>query len=304
VSGSDIVANTSRGWNRDPTSVVRGATRNGVSAALWKHDAELAQEVNAQPDDETHILSLMLGAHRADLEVDGRMRAADRRLPAGVIQLVRAGERPRGVLYGRYEILHIYVPAQLIATTLERACGLLRSPVEVVDPLFTHDPIVEGLGREVLGEMLGADPLCQLRIDLLGQDIAIQLLRRWSTFTGAPGTFPLLAKGGLAPWQVKRIMEYLEDRLADDVGLDDLSRLVDLSTFHLCRAFKQSTGMPPHRWRMQRRVERAREMLEGTDLTVTAIAAAVGFDDPSGFASAFRKVTGTSPSAYRRERRR
>jgi AraC family transcriptional regulator len=110
-------------------------------------------------------------------------------------------------------------------------------------------------------------------------------------------------KGGLAPWQVKRLTEYIEERLGDDVSLEELSRLVDLSSFHLCRAFKQSTGLPPHRWRMQRRLERARELLEGTKMPVMEVAAIVGFDDPSGFAAAFRKALGVSPSQYRRERR-
>jgi AraC family transcriptional regulator len=110
-------------------------------------------------------------------------------------------------------------------------------------------------------------------------------------------------KGGLAPWQVKRLTEYIEERLGDDVSLEELSRLVDLSSFHLCRAFKQSTGLPPHRWRMQRRIQRARMMLEGTNIPVVEVAAIVGFDDPSGFAAAFRKAVGVSPSQYRRERR-
>ncbi|HEV2605585.1 MAG TPA: AraC family transcriptional regulator [Microvirga sp.] len=102
---------------------------------------------------------------------------------------------------------------------------------------------------------------------------------------------------------MKRATEYMEDRLADDVSLCDLSKLLDLSTFHLCRAFKQSTGLPPYRWRLQRCVERAREMLEGTDLSVTEVAAAVGYDDPSQLAAAFRKALGVSPTQYRRERR-
>jgi AraC family transcriptional regulator len=110
--------------------------------------------------------------------------------------------------------------------------------------------------------------------------------------------------GGLAPWQIRRATEFMEDRLGEDVSLDDLSRLLDLTNFHLCRAFKQSVGEPPHRWRQGRRMERARQMLEGTDLPVIEIAAAVGHADPSRFAMAFRKTFGLNPSAYRRARRR
>lgn len=111
------------------------------------------------------------------------------------------------------------------------------------------------------------------------------------------------ARGGLAPWQVKRATEYIEDRLAEDVSLHDLSRLLNLSTFHLCRAFKQSVGEPPYRWRQQRRMERSREILSSTELPVIEVAAAVGYDDPSSFAIAFRRSFGMSPSQYRREGR-
>jgi len=110
-------------------------------------------------------------------------------------------------------------------------------------------------------------------------------------------------KGGLAPWQVRRVSEYLDDHLAEDVSLADLGELLGLSPFHLCRAFKQSTGLPPHRWRQQRRMERARALLESTTDPVTEIAAAIGYGDPSQFAAAFRKSVGVTPTQYRRERR-
>ncbi|MFN3945244.1 MAG: helix-turn-helix domain-containing protein [Allosphingosinicella sp.] len=110
------------------------------------------------------------------------------------------------------------------------------------------------------------------------------------------------ARGGLAPRQVRHVMRYLDERLAEDVTLSDLATLTGLSTFHLCRTVKKSTGLPPHRWRHQRRIERARELQEDTNLPITEMAAAVGYDDPSQLAAAFRKALGVSPSKYRRER--
>jgi AraC family transcriptional regulator len=94
----------------------------------------------------------------------------------------------------------------------------------------------------------------------------------------------------------------IEARLAEEVSLAELAALVGLSPWHLCRAFRQSTGMPPHRWQVARRVERAKQMLETTALPVTAIAAAVGYDDPGQLSVAFRKAVGVTPSRWRRER--
>ncbi len=109
-------------------------------------------------------------------------------------------------------------------------------------------------------------------------------------------------RGGLAPWQLRRVCDYLQEHLADDVSLTDLGALTGLTTAHLCRAFSQSTGLPPHRWRMARRIERAQELLRHTSMSVTDIAAAVGYDDPGHLSVAFRKALGISPTQYRRDR--
>lgn len=160
-----------------------------------------------------------------------------------------------------------------------------------------RDEIVVGMAEHLWHA--SADGLTVLEAQYLTAALSTVLVRASDTV----GVQNHRSSGGLAPWQVRRVTDFLEDHLADDVSLDDLSALVGLSTFHLCRAFKHSTGLPPHRWRLHRRIERARDMLEATDLPVTEVAAAVGYDDPSQLAAAFRKALGISPSQYRRERR-
>lgn len=108
-------------------------------------------------------------------------------------------------------------------------------------------------------------------------------------------------RAGLAAWQPERVSDHLEARFADDVSLDELSRLEDLSADQRCRTFNRSTGVPPHRWKLARRIERAREIQEATDLSATEIAAAVGYDDPGQFSTAFRKQLQAAPSQYWRE---
>jgi AraC family transcriptional regulator len=114
---------------------------------------------------------------------------------------------------------------------------------------------------------------------------------------------PPVARGGLAPWQVKRVSDYIQSDLAADPGLAELASIVGLSTEHFCRAFKASTGLPPHAWLVSRRIERARELLERTNLPVEEIAAQVGYAEPSHLARMFRRAHGVSPTQYRRERR-
>lgn len=108
-------------------------------------------------------------------------------------------------------------------------------------------------------------------------------------------------KTGLAPWQARKATDYLRTHLDQDVSLDDLADLVGLSTFHFARAFKRSLGVPPHRYQILLRVERAKRLLRESTLSVTEIALEVGYDSPQALARLFGKVVGVSPSQWRRE---
>ena len=91
--------------------------------------------------------------------------------------------------------------------------------------------------------------------------------------------------------------------LAKDLGLEDLAAVVDLSPQHFARAVCQSTGLPPHRWLTNQRIERARDLLATGNLPIAEIALDCGFADQSHLTTAFRKATGVTPGAYRREAR-
>jgi AraC family transcriptional regulator len=107
-------------------------------------------------------------------------------------------------------------------------------------------------------------------------------------------------RGGLSGWQQRQVADFIEAHLANDVRLAEMAELVDLSPFHFARAFKQSFGAPPHRYHVGRRIERAKTLLAQPDRTITEVALAVGFAETSSFSAAFRKVTGSAPSDYRR----
>jgi AraC family transcriptional regulator len=109
-------------------------------------------------------------------------------------------------------------------------------------------------------------------------------------------------RGGLAPWQVRRCTDYLNDHACENVGLEELAALVGLSPFHFARAFKHSTGVPPHRYQLNLRIERAKTLLELTEKPVTEIAFDVGYESSQALARLFRREVGLSPSDYRRAR--
>jgi AraC family transcriptional regulator len=110
----------------------------------------------------------------------------------------------------------------------------------------------------------------------------------------------IAVRGGLAGWQQRIIGAYIEDHLADPISLADLAELAGLSTYHFCRAFKQSFGIPPHRYHTSRRIDRAKALLAKPAPSVTKIGLTVGFSETSSFTAAFRKATGLTPTAYHR----
>jgi AraC family transcriptional regulator len=107
-------------------------------------------------------------------------------------------------------------------------------------------------------------------------------------------------RGGLPQWQQQKLMQYIDEYLAEDVSLSSLAELVHLSPYHFSRMFKQSFDTTPHRYLTSQRIERAKSLLAARKLSVTEVALNVGFSETSSFTSAFRKVTGETPTDYRR----
>jgi AraC family transcriptional regulator len=111
------------------------------------------------------------------------------------------------------------------------------------------------------------------------------------------------ALGGLAPIALRRAIERLRSDDDTDVSLAALASDAGLSRFHFCRAFKESTGLSPHAWLRQHRLEQAMDLLRNTDDAVVSIAAALGYASQTAFAAAFKKLTGETPSDWRRRMR-
>ena len=109
--------------------------------------------------------------------------------------------------------------------------------------------------------------------------------------------------GGLSPWMLKRVQDYQMTHLADDIALNELAAITGLSLHHFCRAFKQSTGLPPAAWQTSRRIERAQEMMTThPEMGLMEIALSVGYGSQAAFGVAFKRVTGATPGQWRRER--
>lgn len=142
------------------------------------------------------------------------------------------------------------------------------------------------------------DPPSRLEMEARALLITERLLRRYHMGKTPIG---LVSRRAIA-WRIRRSLEEIEARLADDVGLTELAAAVGLSPSHYATLFRAATGMPPHAWLMKRRIERACELLMNTSSNVTDIAFALGFPSSQHFATMFKKHLGTTPSEWRRQR--
>jgi AraC family transcriptional regulator len=110
-------------------------------------------------------------------------------------------------------------------------------------------------------------------------------------------------KPTLSRERLRRVTDYIEAHLAESLSLTEIGEIACLSPFHFSRSFKRSMGLGLHDYVVRRRVERAKQLLLYSDLSLAQIAGAVGFDSQSSFTARFRREVGLSPGRFRKERR-
>jgi AraC family transcriptional regulator len=184
-----------------------------------------------------------------------------------------------------------YIDPGMLMVDAERGVAA----TDVRPRLFFND---DGIWQTVLklkaqiGSVQAGD---RLYAEALGAVLAHEIIRLDHDI---PDLLP--TRGGLAAWQQRRIVEFIEAHLADDFPLSALASLAQLSTYHFARAFKRSFGIPPHRYHTNRRIERARALLANPRTSVAEIAFDVGFSGASAFTATFRRTAGQTPTGYRR----
>lgn len=168
--------------------------------------------------------------------------------------------------------------------------------IEFKPRLFFSDDELWAIAAKLKAQADASRPGQRQYADALGILLAHELLR----LNNGPGPAPRPVRGGLASWQEKKVAEYIDAHLLEDIPLAVLAGIAQLSPFHFVRAFKQSFGLPPHRYLVKLRVERAKTLLADPAMSVTQIGARLGFGETSSFTTTFRKYTGLTPTAYRR----
>jgi AraC family transcriptional regulator len=265
---------------------------SGAGIAHWKHEP-LHDVVEPMTH---HVIMAYNGSVQRMERRSGRSVAIGTFRP-GVVIIIPEGSSSRWDIPKPVDVVQLYLPHTMLERVAREANT--ATPTDLLERTAHPDSITSRLLLSAADSLEGNGAL-----DTLFRHQLIDLLatRVLAAHTGAPAPFqPTM--GGLSPKVLLRAIERLRSDSDADVSLAALASDAGLSRFHFCRAFKESTGLSPHAWLRQHRLEQAMNMLRDTDTSVVSVAAALGYASQTAFAAAFRKLTGETPSDWRRRRR-
>ncbi|MEH2498843.1 AraC family transcriptional regulator [Bradyrhizobium sp. AZCC 1678] len=298
ASGDELPVGERRPADAEMARVLRTAPLRMASdpasgaIAYWKHDP--LHDV-VEPMADHVIMTYPAGSQRLERRT-GKSAAIATARP-GVVTVIPAGSTSRWDIHKPMHVVQLYLPHR----TLERVAGEagMAAPGDLLERTGHTDLITSRLLMSAADALEGSAALDALFRQQLTDLLANRLL---AAHAGSPiMSQPVV--GGLSPMALRRVIERLRADSDADVSLTALAADAGLSRFHFCRAFKESTGLSPHAWLRQHRLEQAMNMLRDTDESVVSIAAALGYSSQTAFAAAFRKLTSETPSEWRRRTR-
>lgn len=194
------------------------------------------------------------------------------------------------------ESLHVRFPGARVRRTLEDFGGR-PGDVAGLDALSLDDAYASA-SLTALGRALD-DRAPGLYADAVAQAVLVHLVGR---AVPDPVRRNRISRdpGALGDRELTRVVEYMRARIGEDVGLEELAGLVNISKYHFLRMFTAATGTTPHRYLVELRLRHAAGLLRGGALSVQQIAMVCGYQSPSRFAASFRRRYGLTPSEYRR----
>jgi AraC family transcriptional regulator len=192
---------------------------------------------------------------------------------------------------------YLYLSVDISDAALAAASDGTRGDVELRRVGSLVDARVGALAAAVNAERVAGFPNGRLFLDSVEQALAVALVKGYAVQRRSVQT----RRGGLGSARLRRIKEFVDARIEDELTLCEMAQAVELSTAHFSRMFRKSTGETPHQFFLRQRVERAKEMLRSADGRVLDVAVVCGFKSQQHFAQAFRNVCGASPTEYRQE---
>lgn len=218
--------------------------------------------------------------------------------PGDVSLLTRAADS-HWIWPENIEVVHVYLTQDELAATCREMYEHDVEDVELHDIVKANDPVIHRTAMQIAQEAAQGAAGSKLMVDSLTSQLAVHILRRHARVRFREGG----GDGSLTFRQDRAVRAYIQHHLGETISLNDLAAQVGMSRFYFARKFRSATGTTAHEFVMQQRVERARAMLERTSTPLPEIAGECGFADQPHLTREFKKRVGTTPGAYRAQRR-
>ena len=263
----------------------------------WGSAAE-AREAVCEIGSEHHVVGIALRPMNAAVYTGQRL-IADGRISQGTIGISKPGETLRAVFRGR---LRRAAPARskraagVVSTLLRRQSG--RHSRCFAGCRTLRDPVIERLAHGLVraddvGEVFGPRYVDSICVAMLARLLDLHV----ATAPEAPK--PTVS--ALTKWRLKRATDFVEQHLAEPIGLADLAASTGLSRMHFAAQFRAATGMRPHEYLVWQRIERAMILLRDHHQPLCEVALGVGFKTQAHFTTVFKRVTGKTPNEWRHQ---
>ena len=250
------------------------------------------------PIEDSYIVNVPLSTYEGCENWEQGRYAATRNLVAGAACIADLKREPRFVIDRAFHAVHFRLPRSMFDMVADQSDA--RRIDELCYDIGTgyDDMVIRHLTGAARPALLDPDRANGLFVEHVAFALAAHLAHRYGNMRPRNP----VVRGGLARWQEKRAYDLITANLAGGVSLQELAAECELSVSHFARAFRQTTGLPPHRWLLQRRLEVARNLMREGRHSLADIALASGFASQSHFTYVFKNQVGTTPGAWRRER--
>ena len=241
-----------------------------------------------------HFLHVVLsGAVKYEVNTSGRsLRFTSR---PGTIFLLPRGTVDEVNWEGPTQRVAVAIHPSLLTSALDETAH--QTDIELTERWDLIDRHISALLMEMTADLDDSSPAGKIYGESLANALAVYLVKRYAVRRVTPVVF----KGGLPGYRLKRVLDYIADSLDENISLSQLAAIAGMSPHYFSELFKQSTGRTPHNYLLLQRIQRAKQQLRDPKRSIIDAGLDAGFQNSSHFARMFRKLEGTTPSKFRAE---